>query len=170
MRTLAAGVLVVAVLVSCSDPDPSAPYRLTGAEEVPGSFDWSLLPPEDDPEISVADAFGRLPGAGEEPSSFVALGRVRNEFDGALGPTAWLFITPHLCFATAKGDLVSPGRFGDGDGCTDDNLYVQGVDARTGEVLGGFTAFDTVEGWTPARAGLPSPIDVRTQAGTTRLH
>ena len=86
------------------------------------------------------------------------------------GPTAWLFVTPHLCFATAKGDLVSPGRFGDGDACTDDNLYVQGVDARTGEVLGGFTAFDTVEGWTPARAGAPAPIEVRTQAGTTRLH
>jgi hypothetical protein len=171
MRRLAVAAVLATVLAGCSSPDPFAAYRLTEAEDVPGSFDWSMLPPEDvAPAIDAAEAYRRLPGAGEEPTATVALGRVRNEFDGSVGPTAWLFVTPHLCFATAKGDLVSPGRFGDGDGCTDDNLYVQGVDATTGEVLGGFSAFDSVEGWTPARAGTPAPVEVRTQEGTTRLH
>ena len=31
-----------------------------------------------------------------------------------VGPPAWVFITPNTCFATAKGDLVSPGRSGNG--------------------------------------------------------
>lgn len=164
-------VLAAALLVSCGEPDPTHAYRLTDAGPVPGTFDWSLEPPEDvTPAIGPAEAYRELPGAGEEPQVFVALGRVRSEYDGSVGPTAWLFVTPHLCFATAKGDLVSPGRFGDGDGCTDDNLYVQGVDAATGEVLGGFSAFLPPGGWTPAREGVPAPTVVTTQAGTTRLH
>ena len=171
MRPLALA-LVAVVLASCGgDPDPNEAYRLTAAGAVPGTVDWSLEPPEDvRPAIGPADAFRELPGAGEEPQVFVALGRVRNEYDGSVGPTAWLFVTPHLCFATAKGDLVSPGRFGDGDGCTDENIYVQGVDAATGEVLGGFSAFLPPEGWTPPREGAPAPTVVTTQAGTTRLH
>lgn len=171
MRRTSAAICIAVTLVACGGSDPHDAYRLVEAQQVPGSFDWSLLPPGDEaPMIEPADAYTRLPGAGEQPEALVALGRVRGEFDGAVGPTAWLFVTPHLCFATAKGDLVSPGRFGDGDGCTDENLYVQGVDAMTGEVLGGFSAFQPPGGWEPTREGTPAMTVVTTQEGTTRLH
>jgi hypothetical protein len=93
---------------------------------------------------------------------------VENTTDHTLGPPAWVFVTPHTCYATAKGDLVSPGRTG--NGCTQENLYVQGVDATTGERLGGFSAFDTPTGWSPTRAGTPEVVVATTQDGTTRLH
>jgi hypothetical protein len=164
-------ISLVALAAACDGSDPSDVYRLRDAQEVPGSVDWSLLPPDDvRPAIGPGEAFRELPGAGEEPEVTVALGRAENRLDGSVGPTAWLFVTPHLCFATAKGDLVSPGRFGDGDPCTDDNLYIQGVDAVTGEVLGGFTAFRPPGGWTFEREGEPQPVVVTTQDGTTRLN
>jgi hypothetical protein len=47
---------------------------------------------------------------------------------------------------------------------------VQGVDATTGEQLGGFTAFDTPTPWVPARAGTPPVVPAKVQAGTTLLH
>ena len=55
-------------------------------------------------------------------------------------------------------------------GCAPQNLYVQGVNATTGERLGGFTAFDTPIPWVPARAGTPPVVAAKVQAGTTLLH
>jgi hypothetical protein len=96
------------------------------------------------------------------------LAQVYNHVGDYVGPPAWVFITPDTCFATAKGDLVSPER--SGNGCTQQNLYVQGVDATTGETLGGFSAFEPPDGWTPAREGTPPSVMATTQLGSTRLH
>jgi hypothetical protein len=163
-------VLATLGLIACAEePDPYAAYRQTTAAAIPGSFDWALEPVDEDfrAAIDPGSAFQDVFEAGSRPSALVILGRVRNTYDGTMGPPAWIFVTPHMCFATAKGDLVAPGRTG--DGCVDENLYVQGVDAATGAPLGGFPAFEPVDGWSPARAGTPSPIDVTTPRGTTTL-
>jgi len=169
-RALVAAAALAAVLSGCSSPpDPYASYRQTRVEDVPGTFGWQLLPLDAGyrPTIAPEDAYAKVYGAGEQPDATAILAQVANTDEGTLGPPAWVFVTPDTCFATEKGDLVSPGR--SDDGCTNDNLYVQGVDATTGETLGGFSAFDSPTGWTPARAGAPATVVVTTQAGTTRL-
>lgn len=169
-RAVIAAALLV-VLTSCSSaPDPYAAYRQTTVEEVPGTFDWQLRPVDAKyrPTLSPQDAYTKVFEAGKRPDAIAVLAQVGNAVDDSLGPPAWVFITPDMCFATAKGDLVSPGRTG--NGCTPENLYVQGVDATTGEPLGGFSAFEPPTHWEPARAGHPAPVEATTQAGTTRLH
>jgi hypothetical protein len=167
---LAAAVFAVLALACSSEPDPYASYRETVVEDVPGAFDWQLQPVSDDfrPAIAPEVAYEEVFGAGTRSEAMAVLAQVYNAVEHTTAPPAWVFITPHMCFATAKGDLVSPGRTG--DGCTDDNLYVQGVDATTGERLGGFSAYDSVAGWSPARRGTPAPVVATTQEGSTRLH
>lgn len=166
---LLAGLIAAAANGCARAPDPYAAYRQTRTEDIPGTLDWELEPAGDvSPAVGPEEAYARVFQAGRNSETLVVLGRVRNVNDGTTGPPAWIFITPHMCFATAKGDLVSPGRVG--NGCVQDNLYVQGIDAATGEVLGGFPAFDTPEGWVPARAGTPEVVVAHTQGGATRLH
>jgi hypothetical protein len=167
---LLVALATAALLIGCDrTPDPYAAYRQTKVEDVPGTFDWQLQPVGDfAPTVDPQTAYAKIFEAGVRPMTMVVLAQVHNTDTDTTGPPAWVFITPDMCFATAKGDLVSPGR--SGDGCTDENLYVQGVDATNGEVLGGFPAFDTPEGWTPARAGTPPELVVQTQEGATRLH
>ena len=171
-RRAFAAVLGAVITVGCARaaPDPYAGYRQTTVEEVPGTFDWSLEPvdPAFRPTIGPADAYERVYAAGEQPDAVAILAQVSDSQSGTVGPAAWVFVTPDTCFATAKGDLVSPGR--SGNGCTDENLYVQGVDATTGTTLGGFSAYMPPGGWTPARAGEPPVVVATTQAGSTRLH
>jgi hypothetical protein len=166
----AALVLIVAIGCSKPPPDPYAAYRQTTTEKVPGTLDWELQPVDDGfrAQIGPAQAYEELFTAGSRANAVAILARVGNMSDHSLGPPAWVFVTPHTCYATAKGDLVSPGRTG--NGCVQANLYVQGVDATTGERLGGFSAFDTPEGWSPARAGTPAVVVATSQDGTTRLH
>jgi hypothetical protein len=165
-----AAMLLVSTACHQAPADPYAPYRQIDTELVPGSFDWFIEPVAADfrPSIGPAEAYEEVYGAGREPEAVAVLGQVKNRVENTLGPPAWIFITPHTCFATAKGDLVSPGRTG--NGCSEDNLYVQGVNAETGETLGGFSAYMPVQGWTPAREGTPPTVDATTQFGTTRLH
>jgi hypothetical protein len=169
---VAAALPVIVILAGCSTapPDPYADYRQTTVEVVPGTFDWQLHPVDEGfrPTISPEAAYAAVFEAGDRPDATAVLAQVGNAVEDTVGPPAWVFITPHMCFATAKGDLVSPGR--SGDGCTDENLYVQGVDATTGETLGGFSAYDPPTHWQPARAGQPAPVVATTQAGSTRLH
>jgi len=166
----AAVVLVAAIGCSTPPPDPYAAYRQTVIEDVPGTLDWQLQPIDPDfrAQVGPADAYEELFTAGRRANAIAILAQVENTTDHDVGPPAWVFVTPRTCFATAKGDLVSPGRTG--NGCTPENLYVQGVDAATGERLGGFSAFDTPAGWTPSRAGTPEVVVATTQEGTTRLH
>ena len=169
-RAIVAAALL-AILAGCSSaPDPYAAYRQTTVETVPGTFDWQLHPVDADyrPAISPQDAYATVFDAGKRPEAIAVLAHVGNTVDDNMGPPAWVFITPDMCFATAKGDLVSPGR--SGNGCVEQNLYVQGVDATTGQTLGGFSAFDPPTHWEPARAGQPDPVVATTQAGSTRLH
>lgn len=167
---LAAALVVVGVACSSPPPDPYAAYRQTTIEDVPGTLDWQIGPVASDyrPSIGPAQAYDELFTAGDRKHAYAILAQVTNTSDHSVGPPAWVFVTPHTCYATAKGDLVSPGRTG--NGCTDQNLYVQGVDATTGERLGGFTAFDTPTPWVPARAGTPQVVTAKVQAGTTLLH
>jgi hypothetical protein len=165
--------IVLALAAGCTSgpPDAYVAYRQVSVEEVPGGFDWELRPIEDASfraSIDPATAYERVYGAGKEPEAVAVLARVANTLEDSLGPPAWVFITPNTCFATAKGDLVSPGRTG--NGCTPENLYVQGVDATTGETLGGFSAYEPPGGWLPDRAGTPPVVEATTQLGTTRLH
>jgi hypothetical protein len=166
----AAVVLVAAIGCSKAPPDPYAAYRQTAAENVPGTLGWQLQPVASDfrAQVAPADAYDELFTAGQRANALAILARVVNTNDNNLGPPAWVFVTPHTCYATAKGDLVSPGRTG--NGCTKENLYVQGVDATTGERLGGFTAYEPPAGWSPLRAGTPGVVVATTQDGTTRLH
>jgi hypothetical protein len=165
-------VIAALAATACSRtaPDPYAAFRQTDVEEVPGTFDWELHPVDSSfrPAISPEVAYEEVYGAGREPEAVAVLAQVYNHVGDYVGPPAWVFITPDTCFATAKGDLVSPGR--SGNGCTQQNLYVQGVDATTGETLGGFSAFEPPDGWTPAREGTPPPVVATTQLGSTRLH
>jgi hypothetical protein len=164
-------VLLAAIGCSKPPPDPYAAYRQTITEHVPGTLDWQLQPIEADDfraQVGPAQAYQELFTAGERANAIAILAQVGNLTDHSLGPPAWVFVTPRTCYATAKGDLVSPGRTG--NGCTQDNLYVQGVDATTGQRLGGFSAYDTPEGWAPSREGTPAVVLATTQAGTTRLH
>jgi hypothetical protein len=167
---LVAALVVVAVACSSSPPDPYAAYRQTTTEDVPGTLDWQIGPVPEDyrPTIGPTQAYDELFDAGQQKHAYAILGQVTNTTDHTVGPPAWVFVTPNTCYATAKGDLVSPGRTG--NGCTEQNLYVQGVNATTGERLGGFTAFDTPTPWVPAREGTPPPIAAKAQAGTTLLH
>jgi hypothetical protein len=169
-RALLAAAAILLVACPASPPDPYAAYRQTQTELVPGSFDWELQPVDEDfrAAIGPGEAYEKVYAAGTQPDVTAILGRVYNRVEHTAGPPAWIFVTPDTCFATAKGDLVSPGRTG--NGCAEENLYVQGVDATTGEALGGFSAFLPPGGWTPARAGTPSVVTVTTQLGTTRLH
>jgi hypothetical protein len=173
MRSLSAFAAVALVaLIGCSKspPDPYAAYRQTITEDVPGTLGWQLEPVDADfrAQIDPAAAYQELFTAGQRANAFAILAQVQNTTDHSVGPPAWVFVTPHTCYATAKGDLVSPGRTG--NGCTHDNLYVQGVNAVTGERLGGFSAYDTPTGWSPSRAGTPAVVVATTQDGTTRLH
>jgi hypothetical protein len=167
---LVAALVVAAVACSSSPPDPYAAYRQTQIEDVPGTLDWQIGPVPSDYRAAIgpADAYDELFTAGDRKHAYAILAEVTNTTNHTVGPPAWVFVTPHTCYATAKGDLVSPGRTG--DGCTDENLYVQGVNATTGERLGGFTAFDTPTPWVPAREGTPPVVEAKVQAGTTLLH
>jgi len=169
-RALVVAALLAISAIGCSGPpDPYAAYRQTEVEEVPGAFDWELLPTDPGYRASIdpSAAYASVYGAGRRPEAIAILGQVRNTLEDTTGPPAWIFVTPHTCFATEKGDLVSPGR--SGDGCTDENLYVQGVDATTGATLGGFSAYQPPGGWDPARGGVPDPVVATTAQGTTEL-
>jgi hypothetical protein len=169
-RALVAAAAIALAACRSSPPDPYAAYRQTVAERVPGSFDWEIQPVPGDyrPAIGPAEAYEEVYAAGRQPDATAILGQAKNDLSAEPGPPAWIFLTPDTCFATAKGDLVSPGRTG--NGCTEENLYVQGVNATTGEALGGFSAFMPPQGWTPSREGTPPVVVATTQLGATRLH
>jgi hypothetical protein len=164
---VATALAVVLALVGCGREDPYAAFRQARAEPIPGTFGWTLEPPGDaDAALSPQQAYRGIPGADREPEVFAILAIVGGE-DGSRTAPAWVFVTRHLCYFTAKGDLVSPGRSGDRDPCTDDNLLVQAVDARTGELVRVISAFDFTHRWAPDREGDPALAQV---AGATRFH
>ena len=158
-------VLFVLVATSCSRaPDPFEPLRQATVEAVPGTLSYELVPvgnyrPEVAPDADYTALAKRTPG-----TVTVTLATVHDTDFGTRWGPAWVFFARDVCFATSKGDVVSPARSGN-EACTDANMWVQAIDATNGATLGSFTAYDGSERWTPQREGDPSQVP-----GTTRFH
>jgi hypothetical protein len=163
-RRLALALLVVTT-VSCSHaPDRFEPLRQATVEAVPGTLSYELEPvgdyrPAVAPDADYSALAQRTPG-----TVTVTLATVHDTDFGTRWGPAWVFFARDVCFATSKGDVVSPARSGN-DACTDANMWVQAIDATSGAPLGSFTAYDGSERWTPQREGDPSQVP-----GTTRFH
>ena len=135
--------------------DPYASLRQATAQTVPGTFGFVLSPPpaEFSPSVSPVEALHAAVPAGQTPPGAVmwTLADVPSLY--ADGP-AWVFVFRNLCFLSNKGDIVSPSRSAGGPAvCTSDNLYVEVVDASTGEVVSSETGYDTSSAWAPAIGG-----------------
>jgi hypothetical protein len=143
--------------------DAYAPLRQAVEEAIPGTFGYVLRPPDDGATADPVEAYAGLLGAGDNRDVALTLATVTNDDEGNEWGPAWVYVTHDLCYFTAKGDLVSPGRSGRKDACTKRNMLVQVVDATSGEMVAAFPAFDLELGWLPQREGTP------TQAGMTRF-
>jgi hypothetical protein len=146
--------------------DPYRGYRQATEEEIPGTFGYLLEPAGGfEPSIDPRSVYPELVGADPDRKVTLTLATVSNEGDGVEWGPAWVFLTRHLCYFSAKGDFISPSRAGLDDGCSPDNVLVQVVDARTGEFLAAFDAYDAVGGWSPSRdtvvAGVQDPLSTR---------
>jgi fatty-acyl-CoA synthase len=128
--------------------------------------------------IDVADPLYAGPGErlGEiDYAEFVAGGAadftpapIRDEFQpdargGGFGEPAWVVVTRGICIASFKGELVASSRHPETQGlCTAKNLWLDVVDARTGERLQGLRGYDESEEWTPHVAGVDEIFEVDT--------
>jgi hypothetical protein len=145
-------------------PDRYESLRQATTEPIPGTFSYELEPvdgfhPSFDPDTAYAKLVERAPGP-----VMITLATVHDtDFDATWGP-AWVFFARDVCFATAKGDVVSPARSGN-DACSVANMWVQVIDATSGDPLGSFTAYDGTTTWVPTREGDPAQV-----AGATRFH
>jgi hypothetical protein len=144
--------------------DAYAALRQAIEQPIPGTFGYLLEPPDAGATADPSEAYARLLGAADDRDVALTLATVTNADEGYEWGPAWVYITHDLCYFTAKGDLVSPGRSGRTDACTKGNMLVQVVDAASGEMIAAFPAFDLELGWLPQREGTPS------QAGLTRFH
>ncbi len=164
-RRLVAGIVTATLLAACSgSPDPYSAYRQTKAEPIPGTFGYSLEPVDGTPRTDPGTVYEDLVGADLARDVSVSFGQVSNDDDGTRWGPAWVFFTHDLCYFTAKGDFVSPSRAGLADGCTEDNMLVQVVDANSGDLVAAFGAYDLTGEWLPSRMGGDQP------AGATRFH
>jgi hypothetical protein len=157
--------LCLVTAASCSHgPDPFGPLRQASVEAVPGTLSYELEPVGDyRPQIAPDADYQALVQRTHGPVT-VTLATVHDTDFGTRWGPAWVFFARDVCFATSKGDVVSPARSGN-EACTDANLWVQVIDATDGATLGTFTAYDGTERWLPTRQGDPSQV-----AGTTRFH
>jgi hypothetical protein len=158
-------VVCLAVGVSCSHgPDTFGALRQATVEAVPGTLGYQLEPVGDfRPQIAPDADYAALTRRTDGPV-MVTLATVHDIDYGTRWGPAWVFFARDMCFATSKGDLVSPTRSGN-DPCSDANMWVQVIDANDGASLGSFSAYDGSERWAPSRAGDPSQV-----AGTIRFH
>jgi len=154
-------VTAVWLVASCGLVDDSGPYEplhQSARQEIPGTFGYDLVPVDGfEAEIDPLRAWRGLTGATGDTHVSVTLAAVEAPADDGWGPS-WVFFTRDLCYFTAKGDFVSPSRFGDGDGCTPSNVLVQVVDASTGEFVAVFEAYDAELDWLPQREGTPAQV------------
>jgi hypothetical protein len=164
MRRLVPALCLVAAASCSHGPDTFAPLRQAAVEAVPGTLSYELEPvgdyrPQVGPDAEYTALAGRTPG-----TVTVTLATVHDTDFGTRWGPAWVFFARDVCFATSKGDVVSPARSGN-EACTDANMWVQVIDATSGTTLGSFTAYDGSERWVPDREGDPSQVP-----GTTRFH
>ena len=154
-------------VVACgtSSPPPYEPLRQATRQEIPGAFGYDLVPVGDfRPSVDPARIWPGLPGAGTGTDVSVTLAEVVHTTDGVGWGPSWVFFTNDLCYFTAKGDYVSPSRAGESDGCRPRNMFVQVVDASSGELRAVFEAYDADLTWLPERVGTPAQV-----ASTTRF-
>jgi hypothetical protein len=155
---------VMMFLTTCSSPDPYGPLRQATTQPVPGTLNYVLEPvgsfhPSFDPTGVYDRLVDRAPG-----QVTITLATVHDtDFGRTWGP-AWVMFARDMCFATSKGDVVSPARSGN-EACSDAHMWVQAIDATDGGSLGSFTAYDTSTDWVPDRQGDPAQV-----VGTTRFH
>lgn len=147
-----------------------ASARQAREQEIPGTWGLVLRPPAPDftPDVTPQRAWDLAVPAGAVPPGEVlrTLALVPRSFvETASGPAAregvpaWVFVFRHLCFAAAKGELVSSSRRDPSKvppRCTESNLWVEVIDARTGR-MGSVSGYDGSGAWTPALAG-GSPV------------
>ena len=155
---------LVAGMACARERDPYGPLRQETNQPIPGTFSFVLEPvgdfrPSFDPSSVYTELLGRAPG-----EVTITLATVHDTDFGTTWGPAWVLFARDVCFATSKGDVVSPARSGN-DACTDANLWVRVIDASDGRSLGSFTAYDTTATWMPDREGEPAQVD-----GTTRFH
>src|SRR5438093_439800 len=128
--------------------------RAAMVEAIPGTFSYELEPVEGfRPQIAPGADYTALTRR-TMGTVMVTLATVHDTDFGTRWGPAWVFFARDVCFATSKGDVVSPARSGN-DACTDANMWVQVIDATSGATLGSFTAYERSERWMPERAGGP---------------
>jgi hypothetical protein len=165
-RRLVLGAAMVAVGVTAvwlSTTNHAAAYaslRLAREQLVPGTLDVFLepAPPEYRPAVTPTAAYRSRASAHTSHDVSVSLAMVRQGLP-QVGPVrragpAWIVVNHDVCYFASKGDLISPARASGGkrDGCTEKNLFIQVLDARTGDQLFTIGGFDTSGRWAPVRA------------------
>lgn len=140
-----------------SGPPSYASFRQARAQEVPGTLGVTLMPPPDgfEPAVTPRQASRAVvrrppPGGMIETLAVVSslYARPAEEIP------AWVIVGRGVCDASSKGDVVSIGRSdpeAEGLPCTNDNLLMAVVDARTGDLLGVYRGYDVTGNWEPAR-------------------
>jgi hypothetical protein len=158
-------VAVTAVSCATSSPPPYEALHQAARQEIPGTFGYGLVPVGDfQPTVDPSRIWPGLPGAGTGTDVSVTLAEVVHTTDDVDWGPSWVFFTNDLCYFTAKGDYVSPSRAGEDDGCRPRNMFVQVVDATSGELRAVFEAYDADLTWLPERLGTPAQV-----AGSTRF-
>ncbi len=155
-------LVVAAALVAAgwwAGADRSSPVyaslRQSRAQEVPGTLGVVLRPPPASfaPVVSPKEAYRSVvttppPGGVVESLAVVASPYAEHDV------TAWVVIGRGICDASSKGDVVSPGRSdptAEGLPCTNQNLLMAVVDARTGKDVAVYRGYDASGIWSPAR-------------------
>jgi hypothetical protein len=166
MRKPLVAVLAVVVVAAAGTawfvlrPAAYASLRLARSQELPGTFGASVDPLSRwfDPSVTPARALAivkgqAVPARAKEVLAAVPPATLR----AAGGPStpAWVILTPGLCFASNKGDLVSSSRRDPSSvsRCSDRNMWVVMVNAESGKMIGSMSAYDATGSWSPALAG-----------------
>jgi hypothetical protein len=137
-----------------------ASLRLERTQELPGTFGASVDPlsrwfhPSVTPERALSIVEGQaVPARAREILAAVPPATLR----ATSGPStpAWVIVTPGLCFASSKGDLVSSSRRNPSsvNRCSDRNMWIVMVNAESGKMIGSMSAYDATGSWRPALAG-----------------
>jgi hypothetical protein len=138
-------------------PPSYASFRQARAQEVPGTLGVMLMPPPDDfrPAVTPREAYRAVVSRPAPGGVVQALAVVSSPYARPSDEIpAWVIVGRGVCDASSKGDVVSVGRSNPEAGrlpCTDDNLLMAVVDARTGRLVAVYRAYDVTGTWKPAR-------------------
>jgi hypothetical protein len=140
-----------------SGPPSYASLRQARVQEVPGTLGVTLMPPPDGfrPAVTPRDAYLAVVSRPAPGGIVQTLAVVASPYASSGDEIpAWVIVGRGVCDASSKGDVVSVGRSEPEAGrlpCTDDNLLMAVVDARTGRLVAVYRAYDVTGTWKPAR-------------------